>query len=121
MIDVMIAARKWRGKHVVNTAYRNLLASLVYPIWQESNRRKFQQLNRDPSALAIIILDKIRLRTLSAELPNKISTVALCRLWQIPWHTTSVIRLYIIIFLMQFIFTEKRYNSIRAYYENVPQ
>ncbi|KAL2251110.1 UNVERIFIED_CONTAM: hypothetical protein Sindi_2233300 [Sesamum indicum] len=80
MIDGMVVARKWRGKHVVNASYRNLLASLVYHIWQEPNRRKFQQLDREPSALANIILDEIRLRILSEELPNTISTIALYRL-----------------------------------------
>ncbi|KAL0427837.1 UNVERIFIED_CONTAM: hypothetical protein Slati_2958500 [Sesamum latifolium] len=33
------AARRWRGKHVVNASFRALLASLVYHVWQERNAR----------------------------------------------------------------------------------
>ncbi|XP_020546886.1 uncharacterized protein LOC110011297 [Sesamum indicum] len=78
---------KMEGKHVVNAAYRNLLASLVYHIWQEWNRRRYQQLDRDALSLVRIIIDEIRLHILSAELPHSISTIILCRVWRIPWYT----------------------------------
>ncbi|KAL0282341.1 UNVERIFIED_CONTAM: hypothetical protein Sangu_2956900 [Sesamum angustifolium] len=34
---VQWASSRWRGKHVVSAAFRSLLASLVYDIWQERN------------------------------------------------------------------------------------
>ncbi|KAL0455454.1 UNVERIFIED_CONTAM: hypothetical protein Slati_0884600 [Sesamum latifolium] len=52
-IDVIWAARKWRGKHVINAAYRTLLSSLVYHIWQECNRRRFQQIKSSCFAWAV--------------------------------------------------------------------
>ncbi|KAL0445479.1 UNVERIFIED_CONTAM: hypothetical protein Slati_1675800 [Sesamum latifolium] len=42
-MDISWAAVKWRGRHVVNMAYRALLASLVYRLWEERNHRVFQQ------------------------------------------------------------------------------
>ncbi|KAL0433609.1 UNVERIFIED_CONTAM: hypothetical protein Slati_2695200 [Sesamum latifolium] len=39
--DVAWASIKWRGHHVLNSANQALLASLVYHIWQECNRRRF--------------------------------------------------------------------------------
>ncbi|KAL2248396.1 UNVERIFIED_CONTAM: hypothetical protein Sindi_2691900 [Sesamum indicum] len=33
--DVEWAARKWRGKHIINLAYRALLAACIYHIWRE--------------------------------------------------------------------------------------
>ncbi|KAL0297927.1 UNVERIFIED_CONTAM: hypothetical protein Sangu_3170000 [Sesamum angustifolium] len=45
---VQWASSRWRGKHVVN-AFRSLLASIVYHIWQERNARRFQQhMSRSP-------------------------------------------------------------------------
>ncbi|KAK4380831.1 Retrovirus-related Pol polyprotein from type-2 retrotransposable element R2DM [Sesamum angolense] len=52
---VQWASSRWRGKHVVNAAYRSLLASLVYHIWQERNSRRFQQHSRPPSIWAVLL------------------------------------------------------------------
>ncbi|KAK4384097.1 hypothetical protein Sango_3092200 [Sesamum angolense] len=52
------ATSHWRGKHVVNGAYRSLLASLVYHIWQERNIQRFQHKTRTPSIVAAIVVRK---------------------------------------------------------------
>ncbi|KAL0405878.1 UNVERIFIED_CONTAM: hypothetical protein Slati_3901700 [Sesamum latifolium] len=74
------ASSRWREKHVVNAAYRALLASLVYHVWQERNRRRFQSTERTPSVLGHCILEECKQRIISAELSNSISTHALYRL-----------------------------------------
>ncbi|KAL0438792.1 UNVERIFIED_CONTAM: hypothetical protein Slati_2362200 [Sesamum latifolium] len=56
--DVAWASVKWRGRHIINAAFRALLASLVYHIWQERNRRRFQQLDTSSSILAFITVGK---------------------------------------------------------------
>ncbi|KAK4384012.1 hypothetical protein Sango_3100800 [Sesamum angolense] len=50
------ASSRWRGKHVVNAAFRSLLASLVYHIWQECNSRRFQQRSWTPSIVGNLVL-----------------------------------------------------------------
>ncbi|KAL0287138.1 UNVERIFIED_CONTAM: hypothetical protein Sradi_7131200 [Sesamum radiatum] len=40
------ASARWRGRHVVNAAYRALLSSLVYHLWRERNLRVFQHTSR---------------------------------------------------------------------------
>ncbi|KAL2246050.1 UNVERIFIED_CONTAM: hypothetical protein Sindi_2873200 [Sesamum indicum] len=37
--DVEWASRKWRGKYIVNVAYRALLGACIYHIWRERNLR----------------------------------------------------------------------------------
>ncbi|KAL0446005.1 UNVERIFIED_CONTAM: LINE-1 reverse transcriptase [Sesamum latifolium] len=54
------ASARWRGKHIVNAAYRALLASLVYHIWQERNRRRFQSTSRPPVIVGSLIVDEIK-------------------------------------------------------------
>ncbi|KAL0339311.1 UNVERIFIED_CONTAM: hypothetical protein Sangu_1453200 [Sesamum angustifolium] len=44
--DVAWASIKLRGRHVVNAGNRALLVSLVYHIFHERNRRRFQQVER---------------------------------------------------------------------------
>ncbi|KAL2230714.1 UNVERIFIED_CONTAM: hypothetical protein Sindi_1665800 [Sesamum indicum] len=83
--DIEWATRKWRGKHIINSAYRALLGSLVYHIWRERNLRRFQQIEHPANALASFIVDDIRQRILSINMSNSISTIALYRLWRIPW------------------------------------
>ncbi|KAL2224840.1 UNVERIFIED_CONTAM: Transposon TX1 uncharacterized protein [Sesamum indicum] len=83
--DVEWASRKWRGKHIVNVAYRALLGACIYHIWRERNLRRFEQTHRPAHVLALCILDDIRQRILSINLPWSISTYALYRLWRIPW------------------------------------
>ncbi|KAL2247989.1 UNVERIFIED_CONTAM: hypothetical protein Sindi_2651200 [Sesamum indicum] len=83
--DVEWASRKWRGKHIVNVAYRALLGACIYHIWRERNLRRFEQTHRPAHVLALCILDDIRQRIISINLPWSISTYALYRLWRIPW------------------------------------
>ncbi|KAL0295702.1 UNVERIFIED_CONTAM: putative ribonuclease H protein [Sesamum calycinum] len=42
-VDIAWASKRWNGRHIVQAAYRALLAAIVYHIWQERNRRVFQQ------------------------------------------------------------------------------
>ncbi|KAL0304621.1 UNVERIFIED_CONTAM: hypothetical protein Sangu_3073900 [Sesamum angustifolium] len=79
------ATARWRGNHIVNAAYRSLLASLVYHIWQERNRRRFQAINRPPSIVASIVIEEVKQRILSTSLRISVSTQGLYRLWHIPW------------------------------------
>ncbi|KAL2252966.1 UNVERIFIED_CONTAM: hypothetical protein Sindi_0091300 [Sesamum indicum] len=84
-MDIEWATRKWRGKHIVNIAYRTLLAACVYHIWRERNLRRFEHTERTPATLSILITDDVKHRILSVNLPSTISTRALYRLWRIPW------------------------------------
>ncbi|KAK4384576.1 hypothetical protein Sango_3047200 [Sesamum angolense] len=43
--DINWASRRWNGRHIVQAAYRALLAAIVYHIWQERNRRVFSTLS----------------------------------------------------------------------------
>ncbi|KAL0283920.1 UNVERIFIED_CONTAM: hypothetical protein Sradi_7213400 [Sesamum radiatum] len=79
------ASSRWRGKHVVNAAYRSLLASIVYHIWQERNARRFQQRSRPPLIVGRLVVEEIRQRIISVQLRHSISSLGLYRLWKIPW------------------------------------
>lgn len=83
--DIVWGARKWRGKHIINNAYRALLGSCVYHIWKERNTRRFEQVENPPSMVANLIMEDMRQRIISLELPSSVSTRALYRLWRIPW------------------------------------
>ncbi|KAL2252862.1 UNVERIFIED_CONTAM: hypothetical protein Sindi_0080900 [Sesamum indicum] len=83
--DIEWATRKWRGKHIINSAYRTLLASCVYHIWRERNLRRFEHTERTPTTLNILIVDDVRQRILSVDLASSVSIRALYRLWRIPW------------------------------------
>ncbi|KAL2235639.1 UNVERIFIED_CONTAM: hypothetical protein Sindi_1296100 [Sesamum indicum] len=63
--DIEWATRKWRGKHIINSAYRTLLAS-------------------------ILIVDDVRQRILSVDLASSVSTRALYRLWQVALGSEDV-------------------------------
>ncbi|KAL2234686.1 UNVERIFIED_CONTAM: LINE-1 reverse transcriptase, partial [Sesamum indicum] len=82
--DIEWASRRWRGKHIVNIAYRALLASSVYHIWRERNLRRFVHIERTPSTMALLIVDDVRQRIISISLASSVSTRALYRLWRIP-------------------------------------
>ncbi|KAL2246360.1 UNVERIFIED_CONTAM: hypothetical protein Sindi_2904200 [Sesamum indicum] len=82
--DIEWATQKWRGKHIINGAYRTLLASCVYHIWRERNLRRFEHTERTPATLSILIIDDVRQRILSVDLASSVSTRALYRLWRIP-------------------------------------
>ncbi|KAL2225359.1 UNVERIFIED_CONTAM: Retrovirus-related Pol polyprotein from type-2 retrotransposable element R2DM [Sesamum indicum] len=84
--DVEWESRKWRGKHIVNIAYRALLGACIYHIWRERNLRRFE---RTPTTLSILITEDVRQRILSVNLAKSVSTRALYRLWRIPWPPTT--------------------------------
>ncbi|KAL2226578.1 UNVERIFIED_CONTAM: putative ribonuclease H protein [Sesamum indicum] len=81
----LTAIRRKMGKHIVNIAYRALLASSVYHIWREINIRCSEQRERTPSTIALLIVDDVRQRIISISLASSVSTRALYRLWRIPW------------------------------------
>ncbi|KAL2235453.1 UNVERIFIED_CONTAM: putative mitochondrial protein [Sesamum indicum] len=83
--DIEWATRKWRGEHIINRAYRTLLAACVYHIWKERNLRRFDHTERTPATLSILIINDVRQRILSVDLAASVSTRALYRLWRIPW------------------------------------
>ncbi|KAL0438320.1 UNVERIFIED_CONTAM: hypothetical protein Slati_2315000 [Sesamum latifolium] len=58
--DIQWASIRWRGKHIVNASYRALLASFVYHLWQERNRRIFQHTTSTYSAVSHCIISDIR-------------------------------------------------------------
>ncbi|KAL0281982.1 UNVERIFIED_CONTAM: hypothetical protein Sangu_2978800, partial [Sesamum angustifolium] len=62
---ILWASRQWLGKHPVNVAYRQILASLVYHIWQERNNRRFGSIIRDPNTVAHQATNQIKARILS--------------------------------------------------------
>ncbi|KAL0284499.1 UNVERIFIED_CONTAM: Retrovirus-related Pol polyprotein from type-2 retrotransposable element R2DM [Sesamum radiatum] len=82
---VQWAARRWRGKHVVNASFRALLASLVYHLWHERNRRIFQDSSRTADSIARIVVSEIRELIICKQLPRTVSSRGLYRLWRIPW------------------------------------
>ncbi|KAL0283156.1 UNVERIFIED_CONTAM: hypothetical protein Sradi_7238800 [Sesamum radiatum] len=79
------ASARWRGRHVVNAAYRALLSSLVYHLWRERNLRVFQHSSRTTEDIARIVVTEIRDLIICKQLPKSISTRGLYRLWRIPW------------------------------------
>ncbi|KAL2235448.1 UNVERIFIED_CONTAM: hypothetical protein Sindi_1277000 [Sesamum indicum] len=78
--DVEWASRKWRGKHIVNIAYRALLGACIYHIWRERNLRRFEHTHRPEAVLATCIIEDVRQRIISINLSSSISTCALYRL-----------------------------------------
>ncbi|KAL2230903.1 UNVERIFIED_CONTAM: hypothetical protein Sindi_1684700 [Sesamum indicum] len=58
--DVEWASRKWRGKHIVNVAYRALLGACIYHIWRERNLRRFEHTHRPEAVLATCIIEDVR-------------------------------------------------------------
>ncbi|KAL0455391.1 UNVERIFIED_CONTAM: hypothetical protein Slati_0878300, partial [Sesamum latifolium] len=84
-LDIEWASMKWKGKHCVNAVYRALLASIIYHIWQERNRRVFQHIERPSSMIARTTMDEIRQKILSVDFPDSVSKRGLYRLWCIRW------------------------------------
>ncbi|KAL0287951.1 UNVERIFIED_CONTAM: hypothetical protein Scaly_2750400 [Sesamum calycinum] len=84
-VDIAWASKRWNGRHIVQAAYRALLAAIVYHIWQERNRRVFQQSMRPSSTIARIVVDEMRQKIISIDLPDSVSSRGLYRLWRIPW------------------------------------
>ncbi|KAL0290785.1 UNVERIFIED_CONTAM: hypothetical protein Sangu_2559000 [Sesamum angustifolium] len=84
-LDITWASRRWNGRHIVQAAYRSLLAAIVYNIWQERNRRIFQHNARPSSTVARMAVDEIRQKIISIDLPDSVSSRGLYRLWRFPW------------------------------------
>ncbi|XP_011085632.1 uncharacterized protein LOC105167557 [Sesamum indicum] len=82
--DVDWASQRWRGKHIVNMAYRALLAACIYHIWRERNLRRFEHTERTASTTALLIVEDIRQWILSITLPTSVSKRALYRLCRTP-------------------------------------
>ncbi|KAL0439840.1 UNVERIFIED_CONTAM: hypothetical protein Slati_2467000 [Sesamum latifolium] len=55
-------------------AYRALLASIVYHIWQERNRRRFQGIQRPSYLVGSIAVEEVKLRITSVNLGPSVST-----------------------------------------------
>ncbi|KAK4383897.1 hypothetical protein Sango_3109800 [Sesamum angolense] len=83
--DINWASRRWNGRHIVQAAYRSLLAAIVYHIWQEHNRRVFHHIERTSPTIARIAVDEIRQKILTTDLPDSVSSRGLYQLWRIPW------------------------------------
>ncbi|KAL0292355.1 UNVERIFIED_CONTAM: hypothetical protein Sradi_6992700 [Sesamum radiatum] len=64
------ASARWRGKHVVNAAYRALFASLVYHLWQERNFRIFQHISRSTEEIVRIVVSETRDLIICKQLPR---------------------------------------------------
>ncbi|KAL2235573.1 UNVERIFIED_CONTAM: hypothetical protein Sindi_1289500 [Sesamum indicum] len=80
LTDIQWATRKWSGRHIINIAYRALLASCVYHIWRERNLRRFEQTELTPSTMGILIVDDVKQRIISIKLTYSDSTRVLYRL-----------------------------------------
>ncbi|KAK4384454.1 hypothetical protein Sango_3059400 [Sesamum angolense] len=83
--DITWASKRYMGRHIVQAAYRALLAAIVYHIWQERNQRVFRHITRPSSTIARNAIDAIRQKILSLELLDSVSSRGLYRLWRIPW------------------------------------
>ncbi|KAL0293831.1 UNVERIFIED_CONTAM: Retrovirus-related Pol polyprotein from type-2 retrotransposable element R2DM [Sesamum radiatum] len=84
------ASARWRGKHVVNAAYRALFASLVYHLWQERNSRIFQHSSRPTEEIVRMVVSETRDLIICKQLPRTVSTRGLYRLWRIPWPVEGI-------------------------------
>ncbi|KAL0295057.1 UNVERIFIED_CONTAM: hypothetical protein Sradi_6855500 [Sesamum radiatum] len=84
-VDILWAARRWRGRHFLNQASCALLASLVYNIWRERNSRIFQNSGASAESVAFRALEEVRQKIISAHLKPSLQRLVLFRIWQIPW------------------------------------
>ncbi|KAL0455495.1 UNVERIFIED_CONTAM: hypothetical protein Slati_0888700 [Sesamum latifolium] len=66
--SIMWASRRWRGRHPWNASFLALLASVVYHIWMERNKRRFGNEFTNPDRMAKLCLEQIRLLLLGADL-----------------------------------------------------
>ncbi|KAL2243952.1 UNVERIFIED_CONTAM: E3 ubiquitin-protein ligase SIS3 [Sesamum indicum] len=80
LTNIKWATRKWRGKYIINMAYRTLLG--VCYIWRERNLRRFENIERSPTIVASVIIEDVRLRILSVNLSSSVdyTTVFIFRL-----------------------------------------
>ncbi|KAK4384039.1 hypothetical protein Sango_3097800 [Sesamum angolense] len=94
--DITWATKRWKGRHIVQAAYRALLSAIVYHIWRERNQRVFQHSERPSSTIARIAIAEIRQKILSIDLPDSVSTRGLYRMWRIPWPVRDTARRWIL-------------------------
>ncbi|KAL0292778.1 UNVERIFIED_CONTAM: hypothetical protein Sradi_6973600 [Sesamum radiatum] len=83
--DVLWAARRWRGQHLINAAHRALLASIVYNLWRERNGRRFSATASSAESVAFRALEDVRIRIISANVRPSLQLRVLYRIWHIPW------------------------------------
>ncbi|KAL0295882.1 UNVERIFIED_CONTAM: Retrovirus-related Pol polyprotein from type-2 retrotransposable element R2DM, partial [Sesamum calycinum] len=79
------ASKKWRGTHLVNAASRAVLAALVYHLWLERNKRKFNATASSAESIAARILEEVRMRILSEDFIPSLQSRSLYRIWKIAW------------------------------------
>ncbi|KAL0292810.1 UNVERIFIED_CONTAM: hypothetical protein Sradi_6971700 [Sesamum radiatum] len=78
------ASKRWRGSHLLNAAARTLLASLVYHIWSERNRRRFSSTASSAPIVARKAIEDVKLRILSTSVPPSLQRSVLYRIWKLP-------------------------------------
>ncbi|KAL0293974.1 UNVERIFIED_CONTAM: LINE-1 reverse transcriptase, partial [Sesamum calycinum] len=83
------ASKRWRSPHLINAAFRALLAALVYHLWIERNNRKFTDTGSAAESVAKRVIEDIRLRIMSEETSLSLQTRALYRTWKIAWPNTD--------------------------------
>ncbi|KAL0439857.1 UNVERIFIED_CONTAM: LINE-1 reverse transcriptase [Sesamum latifolium] len=83
--DIIWASKRWRGKHLLNSAARTLLASLTYNIWMERNRRKFKSTAASADLVARKAIEDVRLRIIGDTINPSLQQLVLYRIWKIPW------------------------------------
>ncbi|KAL0286590.1 UNVERIFIED_CONTAM: hypothetical protein Sradi_7144400 [Sesamum radiatum] len=84
-MDVVWASRRWRGKHLINAAYRALFASIVYGIWRERNCRRFSATATSAESVGLRAMEDIRCRIISTTVRPSLQLLVLYRIWRIPW------------------------------------
>ncbi|KAL0292348.1 UNVERIFIED_CONTAM: hypothetical protein Sradi_6992000 [Sesamum radiatum] len=78
--DVLWAARRWRGQHLINAAHRALLASIVYNLWRERNGRRFSATASSAESVAFRALEDVRIRIISANVRPSLQLRVLYRI-----------------------------------------
>ncbi|KAL0444839.1 UNVERIFIED_CONTAM: hypothetical protein Slati_2206600 [Sesamum latifolium] len=82
------ASRRWKSRHPINAVHKALLASLVYHIWMERNRRIFTTDSRTAQQTAHLCIAQLRLRIIGVDFKFNVATAYIFRVWKIPWHGT---------------------------------
>ncbi|KAL0294091.1 UNVERIFIED_CONTAM: LINE-1 reverse transcriptase [Sesamum radiatum] len=83
------ASKRWRSPHLINAAFRALLAALVYHLWIERNNRKFTDTGSAAESVAKRVIEDIRLRIMSEETSLSVQTRALYRTWKLARPNTE--------------------------------
>ncbi|KAG8380823.1 hypothetical protein BUALT_Bualt06G0056500 [Buddleja alternifolia] len=83
-LGVQRASSEWRGKHLVNVAYRMLLASLIYMLWKERNSRLFNG-NSDSPESDISGYANYKNHLVSLKLKESLQSIVFGRIWRIAW------------------------------------